>query len=158
MRKRSKYRPRGVIPDTMLWVKAGLQKVGSLPKAGVALKLKNHEALDAVMRGEATRDHVDVLIAAFNVAEALYRIRPDLGIDYAGEIKLAQDALHSMGKRGASTGRFVFTGPEMQVIRFGMEVHDAQLDDCDVRTMEKAIDLVNTVVMNKQARPIVETI
>lgn len=157
MRKKSKYRPRGVIPDTMTWVKAGLQKVGTLPKAGVALKLKNHEALDTVMHGEATRDHVDVLIAAFNIAEALYRIRPDLGIDYADDIKLAQDALYSMGKRGASIGRFVFTGPEMQVIRFGMEIHDAQLDNCDVRTMEKALELVNTVVMNKQARPIVET-
>lgn len=156
MRKRSKYKPRPVIPDTLSWVKAGFQKVGALPTAGVSLKLKNHEALDAMLKGEATRDHVDVLIAAFNVAEAIYRLNPMLGIDYAGDIKLAQDAIHSMGQRGLKTGRFLFTGPEMQVIKFAMEIHDAQLDECDVRTMEKALDLVHKTIMNRQARAIVE--
>jgi hypothetical protein len=157
MRKRSKYRPKGIRLDNLSWVKAGFAKVGTLPKAGVDLKIKNHAALDAVMMGHATRDHVDVLIAAFNVAEALYRVNPDLGLPHAEDIKKAQDALYSMGKRGAAKGRFLFTGPEMQDIRFGMEIHDAQLDASTVRDMEKALDLVNTVILCKQARPIVET-
>lgn len=140
----------------MSWVKAGFKKVGSLPTAGVALKLKNHEALDSMMKGEATKDHVDVLIAAFNMAEALYRINPDLGLDYAPAIKDAQDAIHSMGRRGIEKGKFLFTGPELQVIRYGMDIHDTQLDECLVREMEEALALVSTVILNKQARPIVE--
>lgn len=156
MRKRSKYKPKGVMLDTMSWVKAGFKKVGSLPKAGVELKIKNHEALDSLMKGVATRDHVDVLIAAFNMAEALYRVNPDLGLDYAQAIKNAQDAIRSMGRRGIQKGKFLFTGPELQTIRLGMEIHDAQLDECIVRDMEAAIDLVNTTILNKQATLIVE--
>ena len=42
MRKKSKYKPRGVRADNMSWIIAGMKKVGTLPTAGVALKLKNH--------------------------------------------------------------------------------------------------------------------
>ena len=157
MRKRSKYKPKGVRLDNLSWVKAGFGKVGTLPKAGIDLKLKNHEALDSFMRGEASRDHVDALIAAFNIAEAIYRVNPDLGIDYASEIKAGQDAIHSMAQRGLKVGKFLFTGPEMQAVRLAMDVHDAQLDECTVREMEKAIDLVSKTILNKQARTIVET-
>ena len=76
MRKKSKYKPKGVRLDNLTWVSAGFQKVGSLPSAGVALKLKNHEALEAVLKGYATRDHVDVLIAAFNVGKNSKLIYP----------------------------------------------------------------------------------
>ena len=154
MRKRSKYKPKGVRLDNLSWIKAGFAKVGTLPKAGIDLKLKNHEALDSLMRGQGTRDHVDALIAAFNVAEALYKVSPNLGLDYAEEIKNSQDAILSMSRRGLEKGRFLFSGPEMQVIRLGMEIHDAQLDAATVRDMEKAIDLVNKTILNKQARVI----
>lgn len=156
MRKKSKYKPKGVRLDNLSWIQAGFKKVGSLPKAGVELKIKNHEALDSMMKGTATKDHVDVLIAAFNMAEAMYKINPELGLDYAQAIKDAQDAIYSMGRRSLNKGKFLFTGPEMQVIRFGMEIHDAQLDECMVRDMEAAIDLVNTTLLNGNARPIVE--
>ena len=152
MRKRSKYKPKGVRLDNLSWIKAGFAKVGTLPQAGIGLKLKNHEALDSIMRGEGTRDHVDALIAAFNVAEALYKVNPDLGLDYAQEIKNSQDAILTMSRRGLQKGRFLFSGPEMQTIRYGMEVHDAQLDAASVRDMEKAIDLVSKTILNKQAR------
>ena len=155
MRKRSAYRPKGVRLDNLSWIKAGFHKVGTLPKAGINLKLKNHEALDSLMKGEGTRDHVDALIAAFNIAEALYRVNPDLGIDYADEIKACQDVIFAMARRGLKTGRFLFSGPELQTIRYGMEIHDVQLDEAIVRDMENALDLVNKTVLNKQARAIV---
>lgn len=156
MRKRSKYKPKGVRLDNLSWVKAVLQKVGTLPKAGVGLKIKNHIALEAVIKGEGTKDSIDELIAAFNIAEALYKINPDLGLDYAPEIKAAQDAIFSLGKRFLSTQKIAFTGPEMIAVRHAMEIHDVQLDECNVREMEKAIDLVNATILNRNARPIVE--
>ena len=157
MRKKSKYKPKGVRLDAVNWVLAGMRKVGTLPTAGVGLKLKNHEALDSILKGEGTRAHVDVLIHAVNVAEALIRIRDDLGADWAQEIKAAQDAIYTMGKRGIEKGRFAFTGPEMTALKLVMDVHDAQLDDCSVKEMEKALDLVNEEVRLKKCRPIVET-
>lgn len=156
MRKKSKYRPKGVRLDAVNWVLAGMRKVGTLPTAGVGLKLKNHEALDSILKGEGTRAHVDVLIHAVNVAEALIRIRDDLGADWAQEIKAAQDAIYTMGKRGIEKGRFAFTGPEMTALKLVMDVHDAQLDDCTVKEMEMALNIVAEEIRLKKARPIVE--
>jgi hypothetical protein len=130
MRKKSKYRPKGVRLDTVNWVLSGMQKVGKLPTAGVGLKLKNHEAL--------------------------IRIRDDLGADWAAEIKAAQDAIYTMGKRGVEKGSFAFTGPEMTALKLVMDVHDAQLDNCTVKEMEMALNIVSEEIRLKKCRPIVE--
>lgn len=155
MKKRSKYKPKGVRLDNLTWIVSGMKKVGSLPTTGVVLKLKNHEALDTILTGNATRDHLDILIAAVNMSEALVRVRDDLGIDWTNEIKAAQDAIYTMGKRGADFDRFVFTGPEMTAVKLVMDLHDAQLDDCTVKEMEKALFIVEEEIRMKKARFIV---
>ena len=156
MKKKSKYKPRPVRADNLTWIVAGFKKVGTLPTAGVALKLKNHEALDSILKGQGTRDHVDVLISSVNMAEALIRIRDDLGRDWANEIRAAQDAIHTMGKRGVERDIFVFTGPEMTAVKLVMDLHDVQLDECSVRDMEQALFIVQEEIRMKKARPIVE--
>jgi hypothetical protein len=133
-----------------------MKKVGTLPTAGVALKLKNHEALDSILKGKGTREHVDVLIAAMNMSEALVRIRDELGVDWKTEIKAAQDALFTMARRGVEKNSFVFTGPEMASVRLVMDIHDAQLDECTVKDMETALEIVAEEVRLKKCRPIVE--
>lgn len=156
MRKKSKYRPKNVRTDNLNWILAGMKKVGTLPTAGVSLKLKNREALDELLMGKATRDHIDVLIAAFNVAEALYTINSDLGEDWKDEIKKAQDAIHTLGKRCVNRSTFACTAEEREALRIGMEIHDVQLDECTVKEMEHALYLVAEVIRQKKARPIVE--
>jgi hypothetical protein len=157
MKKKSNYKPRGVRLDNLSWVMAGMKRVGTLPTAGVALKLKNHEALDSILKGQGTKDHVDVLISAVNMSEALIRIRDELGVDWKQEIREAQDAIYTMGKRGVEKGKFAFTGPEMNAVKLVMDLHDAQLDDCLVREMEQALFIVNEEIRLKKCRPIVET-
>ena len=156
MRKKSNYKPRGVRYDNMSWIMAGMKKVGTLPTAGVALKLKNHEALDSILTGQGTRAHVDVLIAAVNMSEALIRIRDELGRDWAQEIKAAQEAIYTMGKRGFEKNRFAFTGPEMNAVKLIMDLHNTQLDECSVKEMEQALFIVAEEIRLKKARPIVE--
>ena len=154
MRKRSKYKPKGIRLDNLAWVSSGLKKVGSLPTAGVELKLKNHESLEAVLKGYATRDHVDILIAALNMAEAIYHITPSLGTDWADEIRAAQDAVFTMSRRSLTLGSFVFNAAEMAAVKLAMSVHNEQLDNCTVRELEQAIDYVQVRMKNKQARVI----
>jgi hypothetical protein len=156
MKKKSKYKPRGVRLDNMSWVIAGMKRVGALPTAGVALKLKNHEALDSILTGHGTKQDVDVLINAVNMTEAMARIRDGLGADWATEIKAAQDAIYTMGKRGIERGSFAFTGPEMTAVKLIMDLHDAQLDDCTVREMEQALFIVEEEIRLKKARAIIE--
>ncbi len=79
-----------------------------------------------------------------------------LGKEYAPEIKAAQDAIYMMAKRGVAKGRFVFTGPEMQAMNTGMEVHDAQLDACTIGELEAAIKYVYEAIKHRRARAIVE--
>ena len=153
MRKRSKYRPRGVIVDTMLYVSSGMKKVGSI-SAGTTLKIKNHAALESVRRGEGTRDDIDVLISAFNITEAL--AIQSIGEDWKDEIRAAQDALLAMGRRGVETGKFILRGPELTTFNLAMEIHDAQLDACTVTELEKAMDFVQAMIRAKKARPIVQ--
>ena len=110
MRKRSKYRPKGLIIDTMLYVSSGFFKVGAL-NAGTTLKIKNHASLESVRVGRGTRDDIDVLIYAFNITEALALMR--IGDDWKDEIRAAQDALLAVGRRGMETGKFILRGPEL---------------------------------------------
>ena len=158
MKKKSKYKPKGVRYDNMSWIIAGMKKVGALPTAGVALKLKNHEALDSILTGQGTKAHVDALIAAVNMSEALIRVREDLGRDWAKEIRDAQDAVYSMGRRGLEKGSFLFTGPEMTAVKLVMDLHDTQLDNCTVREMEQALFIVEEELRMRKARAIVKTV
>jgi hypothetical protein len=155
MKKRSKYRPRRIISDPVSWVISGMKPVSSTSEA-VGLKIKNHQALLEITQGNGNRDSVDILIAAMNMAEALYIINANLGKDYATEIKAAQDAIYNMAKRGVAKGKFLFTGLEMQAMNTGMEVHDAQLDTCTIAELETAIKYVYEAIKHRRARPIVE--
>jgi len=155
MRKKSNYKPKGVRLDNMSWVQSSLKKVGTLPTAGVALKLRMHEGLAAMLNGTATRSDVDALISAVNVAEALIKVRADLGRDWAVEIKAAQDAIHDMGVRCYKRDKFLFTGPEMSAVKVVVELHDQQLDDCTVKDMEQALFIVDEVIRMKMARAII---
>lgn len=152
MRKKSKYKPKGVRLDTMAWVQSGMKVVANLPEAGVLLRIKNHDALTSITQGTGTRDNIDILVAAMNVSEALAML--GVGEDWREEIRLAQDAIFTMGRRGLSKGRFLFTGPEMQAMNLGMDIHDAQLENCTVKQLEGALDIVEREIRHKRARSI----
>ena len=152
MRKKSKYRPKGVLLDTVNHVLSGMKRVGSI-SAGTDLMIKNHSSLDAVRQGVGTRDDMDALIAALNITEALALMR--IGEDWKDEIRAAQDALFAVGSRGAETGKFILRGPELTSLNLGMEIHDAQLEACTVAELEQAIDMVRKIIIAKKARPIV---
>ena len=152
MRKRSRYRPKGVITDTISHVLGGFRRVQDVGHA-VTLKIKNHQALASMVKGTGNRDDIDILIAAMNLAEAL-AITAELGDEYRQEITDAQDAIYTMSRRGLEKNRFLFTGPEMQAMNLGMEIHDAQLDACTVAQLEKALDFVGREIRAKRAREI----
>jgi len=152
MRKRSRYRPKGVIIDTIGHVLGGFAPMREHGKA-TTLKIKNHQALTSMVAGTGNRDDIDVLIAAMNVAEAL-AIIASLGDEYRAEITAAQDALLAMSRRGLERNRFLFTGLELTAMNLGMEVHDAQLDACTVGQLEQALDFVARELRARRARAI----
>jgi len=154
VRKRSKYKPKGVRPDAVSWVLSGLKPFKASPYE-LNLRIKNYDALNTVRLGTANRKDLDALIAAMNMAEAL--IRMGVGSDWSAEIRAAQDALYYLARRGvANSERFILTGPELKALNLGMEIHDAQLDACTIQMLEQAIDIVMADIKNRKARPITE--
>lgn len=154
MRKRSKYRPKGVIMDTMTWIRAGMKKLDEI-SAGTTLKIRNHDAMNNIRLGQATRQDIDSIIDALNVTEAL--ADRGIGEDWKPEIRAAQDALLTLARRGvANDMRFIAKGEELKALNLCMEVHDAQLEVVTVKQLEAAMDDVLERMRLKKMRPIVE--
>lgn len=154
MRKRSKYRPRAVLANPVGYVLESMTPIAAMNKYFIELKIKNHLAMTSVTKGQATRDDIDTLIAAFNITEALYRL--GFGRDYADVVRDGLDALRAVGKRGVETGKFILKSTEMNALNLTMELHDAQLEIITLRDMEKAIALVQEEFRQRKMRPIVE--
>ena len=154
MRKRSKYKPKGVRLDNMAWVQSGLKRVEDVSESAT-IKIRNHDAMNTLRLGTATKVEIDVLINALNVTEAL--ARQGVGSDWMPELRAAQDALYTLAKRGL-TSRFIVRGEELKALNLAMEIHDAQLEAVTVKQLEAALDFVNETVRLKKARPIVETV
>ncbi len=154
MKKRSKYKPKGVRLDNMAWVQSGLKRVDEV-SASATIKIRNHDAMNTLRLGSATRAEIDIIINALNIAEAL--AQQGIGSDWMPELRAAQDALYTLARRGL-TSRFIVRGDELTALNLAMEIHDAQLETVTVRQLEAALNFVNETVRLKKARPIVETV
>lgn len=140
MRKKSKYRPKPVRVNPVAYVIESMTPVAAYGSYLLTLKIRNHEALANITQGKGTRADMDLMLAMFNIAEALYRM--GLGREYGDVLAQAREALIAVGSRGIATNRFVLTGPQMSTLNLVMELHDAQLDLCTVKDVERAIEIV----------------
>jgi hypothetical protein len=149
---RKKYKPKGLRTDNMTWLIAGMRNVADVPEAGNFLMLRNHAAFDELLAGRGKHEHVDTLIQMVNMADALARLQ--LGRDWLPEIQESQNVIYNLASRGLTIKRFVFYGPEIEVIRQILELHDEQLKNCPVRLMEDALKVVNDEHKHKRMRRI----
>jgi hypothetical protein len=153
MRKKSKYKPRGVRLDAVSWVLTGMTKVSAKESEYRAMHLKNMSALDSLTKGTATRSEVDVVIGVINVAEALCEL--GFGKEYYQLVLSASSALYDVCKRSLNMGdRFVCRGQELAAIKDGYEVHDAQMEICTIADLDKALDIIEAVLKAKKAKVI----
>jgi hypothetical protein len=156
MRKRSKYRPKPIIADTMTWVRAGMKRVDEV-SASATIKIRNHDAMNALRLGAATRLQIDTIIDAMNIAEAL--AKRGFGSDWLPELQDAQDKLLELARRGVANGfRFIVRGDELTALNMAMEIHDAQLEAVTVKELETAMHDVMENLRLKKMRPILETV
>lgn len=139
MRKRSKYRPKGVILDTMAWVRNGFRPLNDVGSEAVKLRLRNHLAINALEIGEATRADMDVLIAASNMTMALKH--NGFGDEYAAIARSGADAIEAVRNRANKWHKFQATEKELEAIKEMMELHDAQLDTVRIADLDAALKL-----------------
>ena len=156
MRKRSKYRPKHVLLNPMGFVMENLSPVRSHTAFMLDLKIKNHAALEALTKGNATRADIDTLVAMGNITEAFARL--GFGKDYSDVVNLGLQALRSVGARGAQAGRFILKAAEMSALNEFMELHDAQMEVVTLKDMDAAIALVKEEHRLKKMSPITEKV
>ena len=154
MRKRSKYRPKGVIMNPIAYVMESMTPVARHESFLIDLKIKNHSAMASLTQGKAVRADIDALIAMSNICEALYRM--GFGREYDDVVRHGSDALYAVGRRGAETGKFILRSEEMNSLNNLMELHDAQMDVINIRDMEHAFKIVDAEYRARKMRPIVE--
>ena len=154
MRKRSKYKPKPVLLNPMGFVMENLSPVRSHTAFMLDLKIKNHAALEALTKGNATRADIDTLVAMGNVTEAFARM--GFGKDYSDVVNRGLQALRSVGARGAASNRFILKAAEMSALNEFMELHDAQMEVVTLKDMDAAIALVREEFRLKKMTPIVE--
>ena len=144
MRKKSKYKPKPVRTDNLAWVTGGMLPVSAAKEAILNLGIKNHGALESLVKGSGTRNDAVALRSAFITARALAML--DIGKDYKPDLDKAQVTIAEMIARGDAGGRYLFKGPEISVVNLGMEIHEAQLEVCTVAKLEEAVKLALNVV------------
>lgn len=156
MRKRSKYRPRVMLQNPLEFVLSGMKPVRDLPGIFLDVQLKNRAALEQIRMGKATKDDIDMLIGAFNIAEAL--AINGLGYDWKDEINAAQNDLLELARRGVERNmRFIMTAKQWESLKLVMDLHEEQLANATVYDIEKANDFVLRVIAQGKARAIVQT-
>ena len=155
MKKRSRYRPKGVLLNPLGYVLEGMKPVKSHDSYLINLKIANHGAMAALTQGKATRADMDVLINMINVVEALYRL--GFGEEYGREIAEGLTAIRDIGRRGAKTNHFVVKASEMNALNTVIDLHDAQMDIITIRDMENAMKLMQEEYAQGKMNRILET-
>ena len=112
-RKRSSYRPRGVNPTAHLVAIHGAALLGRDDRTIWALQMR--DALEAVARGKAQRQHWGVIFDSVNLAEELCRMR--LASDPDGVIAGAQAACAEIIQRQQTTGTRAVRAGELAALR-----------------------------------------
>jgi len=153
MRKRSKYKPKGVRIDAMKWVIVGMTKVSAKESEYVTMHLKNMSALDSLAKGTANKKEMDICIGVINVAEALCEL--GVGSEYHQLVLDASSALYDVCKRSFEINdRFICKGSELSAIKLGYQVHDSQMETTTIGMLDKALDVIDKTIRAQKAKVI----
>lgn len=145
MRKKSSYRPKPVNPNAVQWVINGFTPARPVDVVK-DLRIKNHLAMKSLVTGSGGVEDFETVARVANMSAALAIVREAWGRDWLPELKQAKAAIEDVRARGKRTGRFVFTGPEMVLVNQILEIHDQQLEECNVQEIEKAMALVKSAL------------
>lgn len=150
MRKRSKYKPFAAVTRLMerkAWEKQKAMDVADYGSLYRDLLLKNHGAMDALVKGRATADDFNLLLQVSNTVQSLLLM--DIGAEYADVADEGLRAMQSVGERAESMGRFVLKASEITALNAYMELHDAQIAIITVAEMNRSIELLKQKKVEK---------
>lgn len=131
---RKKYTPRPVLANPISYVLTGFKPVRGADADRI--KIISHGSMHALTTGTGTRADWELICNALNVAVVL--AERDIGGEYIEQIRNAMIAHAQCGKRLFKGGTLGYTGEQMSVVNFALDVHDAQVDIATIGDMEFA--------------------
>jgi len=154
MRKRSKYRPKERLLNPVGFVVENSKGLAEQHRGYLLdLKIKNHAAMLALTRGEATRKDMDCVIQMYNILEA-FKLIGIKGLE--AEIDASSEAIFAICHRTAKAGKFIATGSEIKTLNDLIDYHDELMEHISVKQLDDAVKLARHIIRNGKAKPLPE--
>lgn len=142
---RKKYKPKYVARNPLTQFFGGMSSEHAEHLQVVTLK--NHAAMASMVEGRGDRSCFDLLVGAINMGNVL--CEQGIGNEFRPQMLAGRDAMCEMGKRALKTGKFLFTGAELQAMNEALACHDAQLENIRAIDVERASDEVIRRIRNR---------
>ena len=142
-----KYKPRAKL-NPLLIVSNNLSPLTQKEKDAVSLAM--HNAMYHLVRGGGTRTLWEVVTGSLNLASVL-----DEQVfmrSHRAPIDLAMQAHCSCGARFKASGKFGYTGKELQAVNDAIAIHEAQLDNLTFKELQHAIAETQKRLINRHYR------
>lgn len=136
---RKQYRPKPRMLNAMGHVLEGMESVRSHDSYLRTLKIRNSEAVLALLRGEATKVDMNVLVALSNMVEVFCAM--GFGKEYTDISVEGRTAILKIIFRAVDKHKFVPMGPEIKAIQDLLELHDQQMGIITIKELDNAIAL-----------------
>jgi len=146
---RKQYRPKPQMLNPLGHVLEGMESVKSRDSYLRTLKIRNSEAVLALLRGEATKLDMNVLVAMSNMVEVFCAM--GFGQEYTDVSTEGRTAILKIIFRAVDKHTFVPMGPEIKAIQELMELHDQQMDVITIRELDTAIALARKKIKQPDA-------
>lgn len=149
---RKKYRPKPVMTNAFEYAIESTKPLVEHGSYVLDWRLKNNAAFGALLKAEAKRRDLDVLVAARNIVEAM--VVTLKGADINGTLVRSEAALIDICARANAGNGTAMRAPEIQALRDLMDFHDALLDVVTVQQFETALNYARSEATNGRTKRI----
>lgn len=137
---RKAYKPKPVRLDTIDLAIESTRLLAAHDQYLIDVKIKNHAALEKLVKGQADKRDLTILMAMLNATEALARLGK--GKEYIEVVTTAEVELKKVCEMWLRQHKAVLQYNQIRAMQELIELHDQQLAISTVADMEKAIKLI----------------
>ncbi len=149
MRKRSKYRPRPVLQNTIAYVLESIRPIAQHGNPLINARIQNSQAMVELLKGRANTNDMITLAEMSNMVEALCHL--GFGKQYEEIARKGREAISSIAIKASSRGRYVPSGEQIKALQELIDLHDAQMEVATVKDIGQAVLFIKQEVRQKRA-------
>lgn len=159
---RKKYAPRPRLVDPLGFVVESVKPITEHENYLIDLKLVQHSSLEMLLKGQAKHEHIDNLLAAYNMCEgfrdliAQKRIPLPIELDKSTLIR-SKCALLEVSRRGVKANHYICRAAEIQALNDLLQLHDELMGIVTVGQMQAVWEYRASRIVKRQVEVINNT-